>query len=763
MMDVYKNIPTELKQLKQWCCYSLTPDDSRPGKFKKLPKNPYTGGNAQSNNNETWSDYNTAVNAVSLYKFDGLGLFFANGYFGVDIDNAKTDIDDFYNGHDNIITEFIHGLQSYSELSVSKTGIHIICKGSLPKGGRRKQNVEMYSEGRFFIMTGDKIADYNEVVDCTKNIKQLHEKYIGGGQEPTTGLVKTHNLDLSESEIIDIVSHSKQAHIFSDLYAGKWDNYYVSQSDADMSFCNMLAFWTGRDFQKMNNIFRSSGLMREKWDRKTGNSTYGAITLNKAIKDCVKTYEPKAEYNISIGQNESKSSKFYSFDDTGNAERFNDKFNNSVRFNYTNKLWMYYDSRRWKNDDSGMINRLCDEVVEGMKDDAALYADDEDAEKTFLKHIKTSRGSRAKSNMIKELQHRVPILPTQLDADIMALNSPNGVLNLRNGELMNHDPKLFISKISTTEYTETADCPEWTKFLDDIFAGDDDLIHYIQKAIGYSLTGSTAEQCMFFCYGTGRNGKSTFLDAITEIIGDYATNIQPETLMVKQGPQGANSDIARLKGARFVTTVEPNEGVRLNEGLVKQLTGGDRVTARHLYGNEFEFTPEFKLWMGTNHKPIIRGTDIGIWRRIHLVPFTVQIPTDKVDRQLKYKLKAEYPAILKWMVDGTLMWQREGLKIPKIIEEAVKEYQSEMDVISGFVEEKLEIDTEYEESAANLYHDYVIWAEENNQYKMSSTKFGSEFSKKFERVRRKNGMFYKGVKFRKFYEVETIAPFHVVR
>lgn len=160
------------------------------------------------------------------------------------------------------------------------------------------------------------------------------------------------------------------------------------------------------------------------------------------------------------------------------------------------------------------------------------------------------------------------------------------------------------------------DCPQWRVFLEQIFDHDQEMIRYIQKAVGYSLTGSTQEQCMFFCVGNGRNGKSTFLDTISDILGDYACNIQPETIMVKPYNGTANSDIARLRGARFVTTVEPNEGCRLNEGLIKQLTGGDKVTARFQYGHEFEYTPEFKIWMGTNHKPIIRGRDEGIWRRI---------------------------------------------------------------------------------------------------------------------------------------------------
>jgi len=301
---------------------------------------------------------------------------------------------------------------------------------------------------------------------------------------------------------------------------------------------------------------------------------------------------------------------------------------------------------------------------------------------------------------------------------------------------MDHSYDQFLSKMSYVEYTDNIDCPRWMEFLNQIFDYDTELIHYIQKAIGYSMTGSTKEQCVFFCYGNGRNGKSTFLDIISAIMGDYATNIQPETIMVQNRQSGANSDIARLKGARFVTTVEPNQGARLNEGLLKQLTGGDTVTARHLYGREFEFEAEFKLWMATNHKPIIRGRDLGIWRRMHLIPFTVEIPDHKVDKNLKYKLKKELTGILSWAVEGCIKWQREGLKMPKAVMEAVKEYKSEMDVVTAFLEE-CTVMGPGEVRASDLYRAYAEWAEKNGEYKMSNTMFGKEVSLRFEK--RKSG------------------------
>lgn len=738
---MFEHVPQALKNLSQWVCWQFVPDEARPDKPKKMPINPHTGGQAQSNNPETWATFSVALRESA--KYDGIGFMFANGYFGVDIDNIDGAIEDYRNGEtENIVGEFIHTLQSYAEYSVSGKGIHIICKGSLPATGRRKKNVEMYESGRFFIVTGNLAAEYAEVTDCTQRIKQLHEKYIGGGTAPTTG-IKPASLNLSDSEVIDRARQSEQGGKFLDLYQGNWRPYFQSQSEADMSFAMLLAFWCQRDESQMDRIFRSSGLYREKWDQRHGAATYGQSTIAKAAKSVNQTYQPKPEYNIVIGNQVRKKPerKRYSFDDTGNAERLYDQFGESIGYSYIDKGWYFYDGRRWQLDFTGATRSMVDEVVEAMRGEADLYAADEDLSKNFEKHLKRSRSSSAKTAMLTETQHRSPIMPDQLDAHNQILNATNGIINLRTGTLEQHDRSKYLTRITHTEYTDKIDTPLWSQFLKDIFGGDNDLIRYVQKAVGYSLTGSTQEQCAFFLYGTGRNGKSTFLDAISEILGDYAANVQPESLMVKSQSGGANSDIARLKGARFVTSVEPGEGMRLNEGLVKQLTGGDKVTARKLYGCEFEFSPEFKLWMGTNHKPIIRGTDLGIWRRIHLIPFNVQIPDERADKRLKYKLRTEYPGILNWAVEGCLLWQREGLKKPACVEEAVKEYRNEMDVISAFIDACCTIGTG-SVAAAELFRVYAEWAESNNEYKMSNTKFGREMANKFEKHKGLNGARY---------------------
>lgn len=722
----YNKIPQELKATQQWVCYTL-PD--------KLPKNPYTGGNAQSNNRSTWSDYNTAVKAVKKYNFNGIGFMFAEPYFGVDLDDCPDELRD----------EFVETLKSYAEVSTSGHGIHIICRGILPDGGRRRDKVEMYSTGRYFIMTGNSVTEPPyPITDCTETIKPLHSKYLDTLPVSMKAQAYTR-VELEDGEVIDKARNCKSGSLFQLLYSGSWQGAYSSQSEADLALCGILAFWCQKDFYQVDRIFRSSGLMRKKWDRRQTGSTYGAITINKAISYCENVYEP-TQNDIGIIVNPAKRKvyapvKKYEHTDSGNGNRFADEHRGTIKYSHIHKKWYFWDGKCWRDDNVGSIKALADITIRHMKDEA-FSVDDEDEQKDFLKWVARTSNSNGKEAMIKEAQHLdgIPVLTDEFDVNKEYLNCQNGVINLRNGEVMLHDSAYMMSKISNTEISKTADAPLWSKFLHEIMNGDEELVRYLQKAVGYSLTGSIKEQCMFFLYGTGSNGKSTFLDIVSELLGTYALNAQPETIMTRNNNASSTQDIARLQGARFVTTVEPSEGMRLNEGLIKQLTGGDPVTARFLYGQEFQFKPEFKLWMATNHKPIIRGTDNGIWRRIHLIPFTVSIPDDKVDRDLSYKLKRELPGIMKWAVEGCIMWQKERLKPPASVLEATKEYRGEMDIMNSFIECCIDEVRGHREKAAAVFRAYIKWAKENNEWEMSNTRFGKEMGKRFERERGTGGI-----------------------
>ena len=760
---MYGAIPEELKELKQWCCFKLQP---REDKVTKIPVSAYDGSPAKSNDENTWSDFETALEAVEKFNLDGLGFFFKTPYFGIDIDGVKEEIDRFHNDdhNNNIVSEFIDMMCSYSEISVSGNGIHIIAKGELPEGARRRGNIEMYDSGRFFVMTGNQIGTYTRVEEDEFNkINYLHNKYLHKPKVPESRneINESKGTSFTEDELINIATKSKIGGRFAIFLNGGWEQFYSSQSEADMSFCNDLAFWTNCDYTMMDSIFRQSSLMRDKWDRKQNSSTYGDETLRKAIADCTNTFDPEPRQNgdsdvFSLEGNTKKvERKYYSFDDTGNAQRLRDAYGDHIRYSYIRKNWYYYDGKIWQIDQEGMIKMLVDKTVEKMKNEALFIPEDTDEEevrKVFGKHIKATRSSKGKTNMLKETEHLTSVKPSQFDSDIDLFNVQNGYLDLKTSTLIEHDKSKYFTKVSNVEFTDKIGCSLWLEFLDQIFDGDKALIDYMQRAVGYSLSGSTQEQMMFILYGNGRNGKSVFLDIITEMFGSYATNIQPQTIMVKQQSSGANSDIARLAGARLVTTTEPNEGVRLDEGLVKQLTGGDKVTARFLFENEFDFEPQFKLWMATNHKPIIRGTDDGIWRRLAIIPFTVQIPENKIDYNLTNKLKREITAILNWAVEGYSKWQREGLKEPETIKVQRQEYRVEMDSIECFIEECCLKAPQFRVQAKSLFTEYKNWASDNGQYMMSSTKFGREMGKKFNKLKTGGSIHYTGIRLLEKYD-----------
>lgn len=750
--------PEELIELDRWCVWEYV---ERDGKTTKLPINPLTGELAKSNDESTWTSYENALYAFKTRRGDGLGFFFKAPYIGIDLDNVEGEIFRYQNGdyENNIVHEFYETFKSYGEISPSGTGIHIIAKGEIPGDRRRKGNVEMYSEGRFFTMTENSLYKYKTVSEIDGDtFKPIYNKYLENNNV-TKFPNRNHGLvshDLSDAEVVSKILSSRQSDTFEKFLQGGWEKDYDSQSEADLAMANILAFWTAKNYMQMDRIFRESSLMRTKWDRKTGKTTYGQATLNRAINDTSNIYEPKPDtqtlnYKFGAEFHQEKKQKEYpprSYDDTGNAERVIDRYGDILRYSYITKKFYVYNGIVWEEDNTGTIRQLIDLMIKDMKNEKVFTSEDveeEDAIANLEKHIKNSRSNRSKKNIEDELKHNASILPSEFDRDDMLLNTANGYLDLSSGELRDHDKEEMFSKVTNSEYTDTATPDTWISFLNDIFNSDKEIIRYIQKAIGYSLTGSTREQVMFILHGAGRNGKSLFVETISEILGTYSDNMRADSLMVKPNG-GVNNDIAKLQGSRFITSSEPNEGFRFDEGLIKQMTGGDTVTARFLYGEEFNFKPKFKIWITTNHKPIIRGTDDGIWRRMILIPFKVQIPEHKVDKDLKYKLLREAPAILDWMIEGCLMWQSEGLRMPQSILDASEHYRNEMDVIEYFVSEECDRGEEYEVKAKDIFDIYKKWADETGEYKMGQRKFGMKMKEKYEAKRKSDGIYYQGLR-----------------
>jgi P4 family phage/plasmid primase-like protien len=306
-------------------------------------------------------------------------------------------------------------------------------------------------------------------------------------------------------------------------------------------------------------------------------------------------------------------------------------------------------------------------------------------------------------------------------------------------------PEDLITKLAPVEFDPNATCPIWEKFLAEVTGGGMELQEYLQRAVGYSLTGQTNEQVLFLLYGTGANGKSTFLETLRYVFGDYAQTADFSTFTASKG-NGPRNDIARLRGARFVTANEGEHGARMAESLIKQVTGTDTISARFLYSESFEFTPQFKLWLATNHKPLITGTEGGIWRRINLVPFTVQIPEKHRDRNLLAKLKAEANGILLWAYNGFCEYQKQGLNPPQVVTQATSQYRTEQDAIASFLAENCVLLPTIKSKARELYSTYKKWAEESGEQIMSERNFKKALTERgYAQQRTERGLFWNGI------------------
>ena len=441
------------------------------------------------------------------------------------------------------------------------------------------------------------------------------------------------------------------------------------------------------------------------------------------IAASVTRYEPAGNVvSISVnGHGTPLPPRGYNLTDLGNSERFVQNHGENVRYCYPWSKWLVWTGVKWERDDFGKVHKLAKTTVRRIYHEAAA-AEDEDRRKALAKHAARSEAADKIKAMLELAKSEVPAAPDELDADPWALNVANGTIDLRTGELHDHRREDLITKLAPVEYDPHAKAPTWEAFLERVLPSEA-LRGFVQSAAGYSSTGNTSEQIMLINHGGGNNGKSTFQEALGEALGDYAMRAPTEMLMSKQSG-GVPNDVARLKGARFVAASETEQGRRLAESLVKDLTGQDTISARFMRAEWFDFKPTHKLWLSTNHKPEIRGTDNAIWRRIRLVPWTVAIPPAERDRKLAEKLRDELPGILAWVTRGCLEWRREGLQAPEEVRKATAGYRSEMDVIGDFLAdrcfrgERLQVDKD------ELYKAYQMWSENAGERTETKRKFG---------------------------------------
>lgn len=734
-MKIIKRITiAELKSQQIWLCWNYK---YVKGKLTKVPisyQNTPTGVNEEYR--ETWCTYDEAMTTKEKYGFDGIGLVIPEGLCGIDID--KRDFED-------IITKDILSLfDTYAEKSPSSKGLHILLQvdiSKIPKdetGTKLNEKyyqknphnkIESYVGGltnRFFTFSENVIVD-KPINDCTEQYLTFLDKYMLK-ENKSTSISHTDSdiLNMACTDIIEIIKKSEQAEKFEKLFSvGDTKDYGEDDSCADMALCSILAFYCGEDIELIDKLFCDSKLYREKWNR----LDYKHSTIKKAIVLCKgKFYKNGVNFIMLEKLKKLTPEKRYSHNDIGMSELFADMFKSQLRYNTTAKQWYYFNGKVWKEDSGAMLARQKMKELSKTLLAYITYIKDEDTKEKYSKYIKTLGNYNTRKKILEDSQSKMFISQTDFDKNKDLFNCQNGTLNLKTFEFKEHNPNDLLSKISNVVYNKYAKSPQFKKFMNDVMLHNKNKIDFLQKILGYTLTAETLLEKCFILYGkTTRNGKGTLMDTILYMLGDYGMTAVPETLALKKWKDSsrASSDIARLNGCRFVNISEPSQQMVVDSALLKTLTGRDKITARFLNQNEFEFYPMFKLFINTNHLPIIDDDTVFKSGRINVITFDKHFDEDEQDQTLKDKLKAEneISGIFNWCLEGLKNFREEGLTTPKEIEIATAEYEKENNKIDKFFKQELVKNSKKNVAFKNVYDRYCEWCDKNNLPSLSKSDF----------------------------------------
>ena len=449
-----------------------------------------------------------------------------------------------------------------------------------------------------------------------------------------------------------------------------------------------------------------------------------------------------------------KSQDPYRGTDDANAALFLELHGKDVRYCPPWEKWLIWTGSHWRIDDRLVVKAKAEDVAKDLYRRAADADPDQRVTIANLALSLEDVGSR--SAMLLAAQHKVVIHHSDLDKGRFLLNCRNGTVDLRTGALRPHERLDLLTHDVEIDYRPDTAAPTWLRFLNDVFAHDAELIHFVQRAIGYSLTGDVREQVLLICHGSGSNGKSVFLNILRQLLGKLAWQAAPDLLLADRNRRHPTEQ-ADLFGKRIIVCQETGEGRRFNETLVKQLTGGDAITARRMHEDFWSFEPTHKIWLSTNHRPEIRGTDYAIWRRVRLIPFAVQFSEEsepRKDPEMEARLLTERPGILAWAIRGCLDWQKHGLGLADAVKTATSAYQAEMDVLAGWIADCCVVGKRYETKATDLYASYSEWCEQSGEHPEPQRRWGMRLGERggFTRQRRMVGFFWLGIGLKSSHE-----------
>lgn len=723
-----KDIPAELKFGARWCCWKYrTLDD---GRLTKEPYDVKTGYHAKSNDEGTFCSYPELLHGYGVYDGIGIGLF--GSYSAVDIDHCVDD-----GKPSKMAQDIIDYCKSYTELSPSGKGIRIIFKTrdgfSYDKSKyyikNSEKGLEIYVQGatnRFVTITGNSIGVSSEIREV--DLTPILERYMRRDNSLASMLRRDRKL--------------------ADLWNAAAPGSGADESERDLALCSKLAFYLNGDAGMVREYFERSPYYmskdeshKKKWER----DDYRENTLKMAcsgvatISGGIAARESKAQANDLIDGT-----------DTGNAKRFVEMFKDNIRYNCDNKGWMLWNGKYWEFDYTNKIRNYVEVLAESMRNDL-MFVDNPDVRKRAYENIRRILNKAGKDALLAEAASIDGMATVNADynRESRLLNCENGVVDLETGEIIPTSRGQMISQCTHMAADLDHNPKTFIKFMNDMFEGNQRIIDFLMKAFAYSLTDDAVEQEMYILYGDGSNGKSLLLEVMHDILGDYAIMSRPTLLTEQFNGNSSLGAIARLQGKRFVCVEELKPGDRMDESIIKSLTSGyGNIIGKFLYANEFEFNFKGKIFMATNYRPVIRGTDKGIWRRINVIPFRKTFEGKTDDKNLKEKLMAEAPQILGYVIRYYRKYMQEGLIPPEDVVNEVSEYRAEQDVVQRWIDECCELGKGYYCKASSLYANFATWSKANNEYVMSNTLFGRNLAKKFERKQLSTCKVYYGIRIR---------------
>lgn len=752
-----ENIPAVLTDRPQWLCWRYLERAGR-GKPGKPPVDPRTGRAIDPADPANWMAFDAALAASRRFRGVGFYLTGKEGLVGIDLDDCL-DADGAITPDARAVVERFH---SYTEVTVSGAGLRIWIRATLPGTRRRKGKVEVYSKKRYFTVSGDRWPGSTETIEERQGaLDAFYAELFAPSPKPAAkppGPV----LDLADDdELIGKARAARNGAKFRRLFDDGNTSGFPSESEADFALAGMLAFYAGPDPGRIRRLFSRSALgQRGKW---AARDDYQAATVGNVLIGRTSYYRPPARRAGKPATNghpaangraappapapppaEAAPADGFRLTDMGNAERMVAAHRDEIRHVHPWKKWLRWDDRRWCIDRTGSVRRLAKATVRSILLEAAKSEDDE--RRAALAKWAVASENRARVDaMISLAADDVPALPEGLDGDPWLLNVGNGTIDLKTGLLREHRRDDFITQLCPVPYVADAECPLWDSTIMLVFAGRTDVIAYWQRLCGIALTGTVSEQILPVAFGSGSNGKSTILTAILEMMGtDYAMKAMPDLLMAKK-QETHPTDRADLFGKRLVVCIETAEGARLNETMIKELTGSDRIRARRMREDPWEFSPSHKLILATNHKPRVRGTDHAIWRRLKLLPFTTTIPDHLAIKDMPQRLRAEFPGILAWCVRGCLDWQNRGLQEPRDVTLATEGYRQSEDVLGAFLADECVVNPSVRSKSSPLFERYKSWCERTGETALTQRRFGEALTERGLERYTNDGTWYRGV------------------